>query len=212
MQVGMESLDRCLVLVFYVFAFTALIFEPLYYLGCDWNFDECYYEKSSSLVRMCKSVWSIYNQWDPLFAAPPDWLKVMCYIEVFIFGPLYALSAYGLQHRCNWLSYVALPFAGALFYSTIVYFAMEFIHPVPGTNLLMVFIVNIPWSIFPMLLGYRVVNLTHSKTKKDVDKKSWSIYMIFIALPTCECPLSLPHDVEWGSWLYTLVAFGCFSC
>jgi hypothetical protein len=160
----LSSLDHCLVAVFYVFAFTALVFEPLYYLGCDWNFDSCYYEDSSTLVRTCKALWSIYNQWDPLFAAPPAWLKVMCYIEVFAFGPLYALSAYGLQNRCDWLPYVTLPFSGALFYSTVVYFVMEFAYPEPGTNLIMVFIVNIPWSIFPVLLAHRVIQLNQLKS------------------------------------------------
>mmetsp|Transcript_11388 Transcript_11388/g.18534 ORF Transcript_11388/g.18534 Transcript_11388/m.18534 type:complete len:168 (+) Transcript_11388:161-664(+) len=164
-----SNLDRCLVYVFYVFAFTALVFEPLYYLGCDWNFESCLYEESSALVKYTKAVWSVYNQWDPLFTAPPDWLKVMCYIEVFIFGPLYALSAYGLQYRCKWLPYVTLPFSGALFYSTVVYFVMEFAYPEPGTNLMMVLIVNIPWSIFPVLLAYRVIVLI--QRPQEIKKK-----------------------------------------
>lgn len=165
---SLSSLDYCLVYVFYVFAFTALVFEPLYYLGCDWNYETCYYEGYSSLVSICKSIWLIYCRWDPLFFAPPDWLKVMCYIEVFLFGPLYALSAYGLHNRSKWLPFIALPFSGALFYSTIVYFVMEFVYTEPGTNLLLVFIVNIPWSIFPVLLGYRVVSLmTEDKKGKS---------------------------------------------
>jgi hypothetical protein len=95
----------------------------------------------------------------------------MCYIEVFLFGPLYALSAYGLQNRCAWLPYVALPFAGALFYSTIVYFVMEFAYTEPGTNLFMVFLVNIPWSIFPVLLGWRVIALSSLQLGRKVEKK-----------------------------------------
>ena len=92
----------------------------------------------------------------------------MCTIEVLAFGPLYALSAYGLHYRCKWLPYVALPFTGALFYSTVVYFWMDFVYPEPGTDMIMVFIVNIPWSIFPVLLGYRVIDLMNNV----VDEKS----------------------------------------
>ena len=160
-------LDKCLVFVFYVFAFTALVFEPLYYFGCNWDYNMCYYE-SFVMVRFTKALWGIYCQWDPLFYKIPDWLIVMCTIEVFLFGPLYAISAYGLQYRRKWLPYVALPFCGALFYSTLVYFAMEFIYPVPGTNMFMVFIVNIPWSIFPVLLGYRVLLLKRSDSLNKV--------------------------------------------
>mmetsp|Transcript_1215 Transcript_1215/g.1229 ORF Transcript_1215/g.1229 Transcript_1215/m.1229 type:complete len:91 (+) Transcript_1215:2-274(+) len=81
----------------------------------------------------------------------------MCSIEVFLFGPLYFVCAYGLQYKLKWLPYIALPFCGALFYSTIVYFAMELIEPLPGTNMIAVILVNIPWSILPILLSLRVL-------------------------------------------------------
>lgn len=155
--------DFTLICVFWIFAFTALVFEPMYYFGCNWDYANCA-TSTFPLVAEVGEVWKIYNQWDPLFFSPPPWLKVMCTIEVLIFGPLYALSAYGLQVNACWLPYVALPFCGALFYSTVVYFAMEFIYMEPGTDPLMVFIVNIPWSIFPVLLSWRVLNIAkHNK-------------------------------------------------
>jgi hypothetical protein len=157
-KMKMTLFDRVLIAMFWVFAFTALVFEPLYYFGCDWNYDNCKVS-SFKLVFWVGEIWAIYNQWDPMFWHLPMWLRVMCAIEVLIFGPLYALTAYGLQHRSKWLPHVALPFAGALFYSTIVYFAMEFIENLPGTNHMMVFLVNIPWSIFPVLLCVRIYQL-----------------------------------------------------
>jgi hypothetical protein len=150
--------DTTLIVAFWIFAFTALVFEPLYYFGCNWSYENC--EASPfPIVAAIGEVWKIYGDWDPLFLKVPTWLQVMCTIEVVIFGPLYALCAYGLQKRTTWLPHVALPFCGALFYSTVVYFAMEFMFVEPGTNLLMVFIVNIPWSIFPVLLSIRVLNM-----------------------------------------------------
>lgn len=141
----------------FFFGFIAIIFEPLYYFGCNWNLNSCF-QSSSSVIRIVGSIWSIYCQWDPLFISPPLWLKVMCTIEVFIFGPLYLITAYGLRNGKRWLSTVALPFAGALFYSTVVYFAVEYIENMPGTNMFMVILVNVPWTIVPVLLINEILN------------------------------------------------------
>jgi hypothetical protein len=77
-------------------------------------------------------------------------------IEVFIFGPLYLIFAYGFYYNTWWLRDLALPFSGALIYSTIVYFAMEALEMVPGTNMAIVFAVNLPWTILPCLVLYRL--------------------------------------------------------
>ncbi|CAM9576323.1 unnamed protein product, partial [Ectocarpus fasciculatus] len=135
-----------------------MVLEPLYYFGCHWvdiN-DSC--DSSPFLaVRGALYVWRIYSKnWDPMFLDIPMWLRVMCGIEVFVFGPLYAVCAIGLQRRSQWLPVVAYVFSGALFYSTIVYFAMELIELLPGTDLVMVFIINVPWSILPVVLSWRV--------------------------------------------------------
>jgi hypothetical protein len=58
MQSGESVLDLPLITVGYFFAFIALVFEPLYYFGCDWNHETCYYESSSSVVRLTKVIFS----------------------------------------------------------------------------------------------------------------------------------------------------------
>ncbi len=118
-------------------------------------------------IHLCPSFGCICTY---LSAAPPLWLKVLCCIEVFLFGPLYLLTAHLLRvdphHKL--LTSVALPFAGALIYSTIVYFAMEVSLSEPGTNFWLVFIVNLPWTIIPLLL---IVYL-HEMQGEDKAKKS----------------------------------------
>ena len=154
-----STLDRVLIAIYWLFAFIGLVFEPLYYFGCDWAYENCP-SSNSIVVSAVGQLWLIYAKWDPLFYTIPNWLRVLCSIEVFIFGPLYALNAYGLQVKARWLPFVALPFNGALVYSTLVYFAMEFIWLTPGTNALMVLLINIPWTIFPVIMMLRVVALT----------------------------------------------------
>ena len=112
-----------LIVVFYLFGFVALVFEPLYYFGCHWEMANCA-TSGSTVVRRVGEIWQIYCAWDPMFLNLPLWLRVMCSVEVFLFGPLYVASAYGLQHQSAWLPCCALPFGGALVYSTIVYFVM----------------------------------------------------------------------------------------
>ena len=97
----------------------------------------------------------------------PLWLRILCAIEVFIFGPLYLICAYGLCFKKQWLAQIALPFCGALVYSTVVYFAMEVLDQVPGTNMALVFIVNIPWTIFPIILIGRVIQPWDARIKES---------------------------------------------
>lgn len=141
-----------LVSFYWLFAFTALVFEPLYYYGCWWDGPG----SSNIVIQKVWEIWMIYAKWDPLFLRPPAWLRVLCTIEVFIFGPLYGLTAIGIAKQSSWLKVIAYPFSGALIYSILVYFAMEFILSEPGTDFWMVILVNIPWTLVPCLLLYYV--------------------------------------------------------
>ena len=164
----LTRVDRFLVATLWLFALVALILEPLYYFGCSWvDINDSCSSSPYASVRGAVMIWRIYSKnWDPMFLDIPLWLRVMCGIEVFVFGPLYATTAVLLQRRSAWLPVVAYLFSGALFYSTVVYFAMEFIEFLPGTDLLMVFIVNVPWSILPVVLSYRVANMTIDRKEK----------------------------------------------
>jgi hypothetical protein len=97
-------------------------------------------------------VWRVYTQYDPVFEAPPEWLVAMCWIEVLLFGPLYFAAAWAVARRPPWARAVLLPFAGALLYSTLLYYALELRAPVPGTSAAAVLLVNAPWTLVPLLL------------------------------------------------------------
>ena len=157
----MAPVDTFLITWYIIFAFTAMSFEPLYYFGCEWSIT-CPAGASSRPLAAIGRVWSIYVTWDPLFHSPPLWLRVLCYIEVFVFGPLYGLTAYGLLWRKTWLPPLAYCFSGALIYSTIVYFLMEVLENAPGTNFLAVFLVNIPWTVIPIILVSRLRSISQS--------------------------------------------------
>jgi hypothetical protein len=165
MMMSNDAIDRVLIIWFWIFAFTALIFEPISYFGCysadgisvsaDWRISHC--EEGFIL-----DVWRLYGSWDPLFIRVPPFLRIMCGIEVFIFGPCYTICAICLSMKVppRWFAGFALFFSGALFYSTVVYFAYEVLFaPEAFTNMTMVILVNIPWSIIPMILAYRAMSM-----------------------------------------------------
>ncbi len=141
-----------------LFGFVAFVIEPLFYFGCNWETKNCS-DSPFWAVQANGLLWSFYADYDVLFVNVPMWLRVMCSIEVFVFGPLYLITAHAFYYRSPYLLCLSLTFSGALFYSTIVYFVMELFS---DSNLDVVFLVNIPWSIVPVLLVYRVLELNNS--------------------------------------------------
>lgn len=167
----MDNVEFFLIFWFSVFAFTALVFEPLYYFGCAWDGWSCPTSLSSSfhgsIMKNVHAIWKIYCQFDPLFYSPPLWLRVLCSIEVFLFGPLYCVIVYGLLYKLKWVAPLAFFFSGALIYSTIVYFLMEYYENVPNTNFVAVFLINCPWTFVPMVLIYH--QLTEQWTTNNIE-------------------------------------------
>lgn len=163
----MVSVDKILCGCYSLFAFVGLVFEPLYYFGCNF----------SDLDRSCGDwwvpvIWRVYTFWDPLFedlsTASARWIKVMCIIEVVLFGPLYAYMAYALsisdhKRRPKYYIPVGLLFSGALIYSTILYFVMELFYESHRANMFWVFVINCPWTFVPAVLAQRLVNLMYMK-------------------------------------------------
>ena len=157
-----ESSNRCdtfLAWIFALFAFIALIFEPMYYFPCHWRLDEglCKFPENDGIFLM---LWRLYGGWDALFFVVPRWLQLMCTVEVVVFGPCYALCSFYLfrAKRPWWFQPFVCAFCGALIYSTVIYFGYEFIFPDSSTDLLLVFVVNVPWTITPCILLYRTVS------------------------------------------------------
>lgn len=182
MKLKLEVVDHTFICIFYLFAFIGLIFEPIYYFGCNWKYSQCIYYNISSYFDIFRYVhniildlWYWYNaSFDPIFLNMPLWLQVLCGIEVFVFGPCYLLTAYyyKIYLQCpvdnRWFLYFSLIFSGALVYSTVVYFTMEILDTVPNTNMAMVFIVNLPWTIVPILFVWRVISMYYKDSNRNM--------------------------------------------
>ena len=155
-SVAIRRLDRVLLATFCMFLFVAWFFEPWVVYLCGWDGLETVECQRTLTGRL----WLFYAKtFDPIFLNLPLWLRIVCSLDTILFGPFYAVSVYAFwtkQQEARWYELVALPMAGALLYSTVVYFAYEVIAEAGRASLLWVFVINLPWTLAPLLLGARL--------------------------------------------------------
>lgn len=141
-----SATDVILIGFFCLFAFTSLVMEMYIVFGVDLH------TATDPLGR----AWNWYAARDPIFYDPPLFLKVMCGVDGFLFGPFYLVLIYAFVRRREWIRPPGLAFVATIVYSTVVYFGVEFLEPLEGTDLAIVFWINIPYTIVPLWLGWRL--------------------------------------------------------
>lgn len=153
---AIRRLDSLLLCTFSMFLFVAWLFEPLVIYLCGWEglpTAECQQYLTGRL-------WLFYaEKFDPIFLALPLWLRIVCSLDTLLFGPFYTLSLYAFAtgaQEARWYELTALPVSGALFYSTVVYFAYEVLAESHRASLVWVFVINLPWTLAPLLLFVRL--------------------------------------------------------
>lgn len=141
--------DLFLVCWFCLFAVSSLVFEPFIVFDVD-------LEATTDPIG---KTWYWYaSSFDPLFLDTPLWLRIMCGIDAFVFGPFYLVLVYALVSGKEWIRVPALLYGAAIIYSTLVYFGYEVLDPEnrARANLTAVFLVNIPFTLVPLLLVWRM--------------------------------------------------------
>lgn len=118
-----KAVDRVLLGTFAMFLFVAWFFEPAVIFLCGWEG----LGKSACNATLIGRLWHFYAvSFDPVFLNLPLWLRIVCSLDTLLFGPFYAISLYAFgtgRQLARWYVAIALPFSGALLYSTVVYFA-----------------------------------------------------------------------------------------
>ena len=143
----LPAIDRLLIAFFALFAFTSICMEPYITFGVDLA------RATSPLGR----AWHFYARtWDPLFLEQPAYMRVMTGIDEWVYGPMYLVLIYAFLRRREWIRRPALLYCGAIIYSTLVYFLTEFVSEGHRANLPMVVVVNMPYTIIPCLLAWRL--------------------------------------------------------
>lgn len=141
--------DLFLVAWFCVFAVTSLVYEQFIVFGVD---------LSATTDPVGRSWYWYARSFDPVFLDTPLWLRIMCAVDAYVFGPCYLVLIYAFVRGRNWVRVPALLYGAAIVYSTLVYFGWEFLDAGnrAQANLAVVFLVNIPYTIVPLLLMWRM--------------------------------------------------------
>lgn len=142
-----RPIDLGLVVCFAIFAFTSLVMEMYITFEID----------LAASTDPFGRLWHFYAaSWDPIFLDVPLYLWVMCTIDAFVFGPFYLVLIYALVRERDWIRIPAFVYVSAIVYSTIVYFGIELIGERHRANMWMVVAVNIPYTIVPLVLAWRL--------------------------------------------------------
>jgi hypothetical protein len=83
-------------------------------------------------------------------------MRVMTGIDEWVYGPMYLVLIDAFVRRREWIRLPGLLYCGAIIYSTLVYFLTEFLTEGHRANLAMVTLVNLPYTIVPCLLVWRL--------------------------------------------------------
>jgi len=147
------TIDRYLVASFAIFLFVAWFFEPAVIYQCGW-------EGLAQCDTLVGKLWFFYaSSFDPVFLNLPLWLRLVCSLDTLLFAPFYAFSLRAFctgQQESVWYMLLALPFSGALIYSTVVYFGYELLAEAHRASLFWVFVINLPWTLAPFALIMRL--------------------------------------------------------
>lgn len=104
------------------------------------------------------------RNYDPLLMArPPFWMMTM-YIDVFVFGPFYAVALYAFIRGRDWIRIPAIIWA-AMMITNVCIILNEEIHGEYRTDHLpLVVLLNLSWLILPVLTLWRMVSTAHPFT------------------------------------------------
>ncbi len=131
-------------------------------------------------ARAVYDLYAVNN--DPLLIANPTFLRAMCFISAFIFGPFYLVLVYSFVKGKNWIRPFALVYVGMIVESMLVLLAVEFIgdaalfekmcecgvksrevldfhglnSDLTVQNTLKFLAYNLPYKVIPILLGIRM--------------------------------------------------------
>ncbi len=94
---------------------------------------------------------------EPQHLDPPSSLIATTLFDAFIQTPILFFVVYGLVSMTPWIRTLSLIYAGAAVTHMFMYFVTTFIGPTPPPHPAIYLPFNLPWLIFPAILGLRML-------------------------------------------------------
>jgi hypothetical protein len=105
---------------------------------------------------LARANWFYARDADPLLIASPFYLQVSCFISAFVFGAFYPVLVYAFVTGANWIRVPAIVYVSAMTYGMVMFLCVEFLGPLPPTNLRWFLFWNLPYLLIPLALGWRM--------------------------------------------------------
>jgi hypothetical protein len=93
---------------------------------------------------------------DPLQAARPVWWKMTIWIDDLLFGPFYVVAIYAYVKGKDWIRIPSVAYAGMLLAIVLIILGEEKAGPHASPTFPMVFLANLPWLVFPLIIVARM--------------------------------------------------------
>ncbi len=94
--------------------------------------------------------------YDPLLLARPPWWKATIWIDALFFGPFYAVALYAYSKGKHWIRIPSIIWASVLMTNVIIILSEEFFGPHATPHPVVVFLANLPWLLFPVVVIARM--------------------------------------------------------
>jgi hypothetical protein len=106
------------------------------------------------------SAWSLYFAIDPFWSSMPSWYATVMNLQDLVYNPFWALSlVLYLLHRQDapWFRTATISVSSMIIATSVLVYTAQAAHPdITGRKLLMLFLVNSPWALFPALFIFRM--------------------------------------------------------
>jgi hypothetical protein len=146
-----RGVDVFFAVVFAAFTVTSLISDLLPTVGVDIS-------RPSTNFFVQSNYWYAHDA-DPLFAHPPDWMRIVTGLSAFVYLPFYVVLVVSLLRGHNWIQLPAVIYATMIVTLTgIVVFGVEFFGEpalrTPDPAKFLAF--NLPYVLVPLVLLVRM--------------------------------------------------------
>jgi hypothetical protein len=146
-----RKIDVFFAVVFVCFIASSIIADSVSTLGIEMRPD--------SASWLARSNWWYAHDADPMFMHPPMWMRFVCGLSAFVYGPFYVVLVWCLLKGRNWVQLPSVMYATMISTITgVVVFGVEFFgEPELRTlNPAKFLAFNLPYVVLPLLLLVRM--------------------------------------------------------
>src|SRR5258708_2532654 len=116
------------------------------------------------------AIHSYGQHYDPVLIARPVWWKMTVLLDAVLFGPFYVIAIYAFVKGKNWIRIPCFLYSAMLFTNVVIILGEERWGSTPAPNFGTVFLLNLPWLLFPILITARMLRSDKPFTVKEPTK------------------------------------------